>query len=163
MATTANGFISGKKHYFNWVSKKSRANYLKQVKKSGYVIIGRRTYDVMPRSEFLKDIHYVVFTNQKNLKKKSPLVRFTNQKPVSILKELKKEGAKEICICGGGKLNASFMKEKLIDEMYLDVEPFIFVKGIKLFEGENFEGKLKLLGIKKYSPNTIQLHYQVLK
>ena len=64
---------------------------------------------------------------------------------------------------GGGTLNTSFMAENLIDEIYLDVEPIVFGKGIRLFKENDFEAKLKLLEIKKLSNDEIQLHYQVLK
>lgn len=60
-------------------------------------------------------------------------------------------------------MNASFIAAGLIDEIFLDVEPHLFGKGIKLFEGKNFEAKLKLLGVKKISKNEVQLHYKVLK
>lgn len=73
------------------------------------------------------------------------------------------QGFETIMVCGGGGLNTSFMKENLIDEIYLDIEPIIFGKGIKLFEDSNFEAKLKLLGVKKLSSNEIQLHYKVIK
>ena len=55
------------------------------------------------------------------------------------------------------------MKENLIDENYLDVEPITFGKGIRLFVESDFEAKLKPLETKKFSDSEIQLHYQVLK
>jgi dihydrofolate reductase len=65
-------------------------------------------------------------------------------------------------VCGGGS-NAGFMKENLIAEIYLDIEPIVFGKGIRLFAESEFETKLRLLEIKKLADNEIQLHYQVLK
>ena len=60
-------------------------------------------------------------------------------------------------------LNSSFMKEKLIDEIHLDVEPLVFGRGIKLFADDDFESRLELVGTKKLSANTVQLHYRVLR
>jgi len=68
-----------------------------------------------------------------------------------------------IILTGGGKLNGAFMKEGLVDEIYLDVEPTVFGKGIPLFGDADFEAKLQLIGTKKLSDNEIQLHYKVLK
>jgi riboflavin biosynthesis pyrimidine reductase len=79
------------------------------------------------------------------------------------LKLLKERGFKTALVGGGGKLNSSFMKERLVDEIYLEVTPMIFGKGIKVFEDSNFEAKLELLGVKKLSSNEIQLHYKILK
>ena len=55
------------------------------------------------------------------------------------------------------------MEDGLIDEIYLDIEPIIFGKGIKLFADNNFEVKLKLLGIRNLTEDILQLHYKVLK
>lgn len=62
-----------------------------------------------------------------------------------------------------GHVNSLFMKEGLIDEIYLDVEPIIFGKGIPLFTSEDFEYNFQMLDFKKLNENTIQLHYKVLK
>jgi riboflavin biosynthesis pyrimidine reductase len=66
-------------------------------------------------------------------------------------------------VAGGGKLNGSFMKEGLIDDIYLDVEPTILGNGIKLFGDRELEKKLRLIGMKRLSRNEIQLHYKVIK
>lgn len=55
------------------------------------------------------------------------------------------------------------MKEGLVDEIYLDIEPIVLGKGIQLFEDADFESKLELLETRKFSNNEIQLHYKVLK
>lgn len=55
------------------------------------------------------------------------------------------------------------MKEGLIDEIFLDVEPVVFRKGIKLFADADFEAKLELLETRNFSNNEVQLHYKVLK
>jgi dihydrofolate reductase len=83
--------------------------------------------------------------------------------PKDALAILEKEGFNNTLVAGGGTLNTSFMAENLIDEIYLDVEPIVFGKGIRLFRENDFEAKLKLFGTKKLSENEIQLHYQVLK
>lgn len=69
---------------------------------------------------------------------------------------------KKALIAGGGEVNASFMEQKLVDEIYLDVEPIALGDGIKLFSGKAFELKLRLLGTKHLSENELQLHYQVI-
>lgn len=58
-------------------------------------------------------------------------------------------------------MNSSFLKERLIDEIYLDVEPIILSNGIKLFADAEFESKLELIEIKKISKDEVQLHYKV--
>lgn len=55
------------------------------------------------------------------------------------------------------------MVKNLINEIYLDAEPAIFCKGMRLFRENDFEARLKLLEIKKLSDDELQLHYQILK
>ena len=64
---------------------------------------------------------------------------------------------------GGGVTAASFIREGLVDELFLDVEPVIIGSGIPVFSDKKFESKLKLLDIKKTSMNEIRLHYKVLR
>ncbi len=163
MATTVNGFIAKENDDTSFVSKESWRNYLKAIRKSDAVILGRRTYEIMPRREFQKDCLYVTLTDKKSLRKRVPNVIFTAQRPKDVLTFLKAKGFKRISICGGGKLSASFMNENLIDEIYLDIEPVAFGEGVRLFADGSFESKLKLLQARKLSPNTLQLHYQIRK
>ena len=60
----------------------------------------------------------------------------------------------------GGALATSFLKENLVNEIYLNVEPL--GKGIPLFSNENFEKKLKLLQVKRFSKDEVRLHYKIL-
>ena len=62
----------------------------------------------------------------------------------------------------GGTLATSFLKNGLVNEIYLNIEPIVFGKGIPLFSNENFEKKLKLLQVKRFSENEVRLHYKIL-
>lgn len=163
MTITANGYIATEDDKVNWISKESWKSYLNTIRKMDAVIIGRRTYNLMPRKEFQKNCLYIVLTHKKLVKGKMANMIFTSKSPKEIISFLKKQGFKKVCVAGGGKTNASFMKAGLIDEIYLDVEPIILGRGIQLFSSNNFKNKLRLLGIKKLNKNTLQLHFKVLK
>ncbi len=164
MAITANGFIARTDGNTDWTSEETwNESYFKLLKRTGNLIIGHNTYDIMPPKEFLPEVLYIVLTKGKPLKKKVPNVIFTNQTAKEVLKMLSDKGFEEICIGGGSIINSSFIKENLIDEIILDVEPIVFGKGIQLFAPEDFEYKLKLLSVKNLNKNTVQLHYKVLK
>jgi dihydrofolate reductase len=167
MASTPNGIIAKMNDDTSWVSETEWSSYSGMIKKFGNMIIGRRTYEVMLNNdEFnksnLNEIKTVVVSKNKFQIHNSKFI-FLAKSPKEAIEILKKQGFKTIMVCGGGKLNASFMKEKLIDEIYLDIEPVLFGKGIKLFSEIDFEVKLKLIEIKKLSKNEVQLHYKVLK
>lgn len=164
MAVSANGYIAKEYDDTSFVSEVEWKNFRDVIKRAGNMIIGRRTYEIMRQTnEFsgLKNIKVVVLTHDASLKSENPDIVFTNKTPGEIIKFLQKQAFKEILVAGGGNLNASFMKENLIDEIYLDVEPVVLGKGIRLFSDKDFETKLELIEAKNFSPNEIQLHYKV--
>ena len=55
------------------------------------------------------------------------------------------------------ELNDLKTEQKLVDELYLDIEPFLFSGGIQLFSGQIKTTKLKLMGKKLYSKNIWKL------
>lgn len=168
MAMTVNGFIAKEDDNTSWVSENEWKSFSGMIKQAGNMIIGRRTYEIMIKNnEFerskLDKIKTVVVTSDVSLKIHNPDFIFTVRSPKEALNILRKQGFKKILVCGGRTLNASFMKENLVDEMYIDIEPIIFGRGIKLFADADFESKLKFLGTKKLSGNEIQMHYKIIK
>jgi len=81
----------------------------------------------------------------------------------SFLLDLEKRGFKSVVLSGGATVNAQFLKENLIDEIILTIEPKIFGKGVSLFEEVPGEKNLKLLEVKRINDDSITLHYQVVK
>ncbi len=55
------------------------------------------------------------------------------------------------------------MKEKLVDEIWIDMMPRVFGRGTMLFDGAYFDANLRLSEVKKSSKNEIQLRYKVIK
>lgn len=161
MATTINGYIAKEKGETPWSSEEWK-NFSKIIKKSKNIIIGRKTYYLMKKNkEFSKLNNPRIIVLSKESAIKNSKITITKN-PKEAIKILEKEGFKEAIIAGGSITNSSFMKEKLIDEIYLDIEPLIFGKGIKLFFEGKFEEKLKLIKIKKLSKNLIHLRYKIL-
>ncbi|MEK6888227.1 MAG: dihydrofolate reductase family protein [Candidatus Aenigmatarchaeota archaeon] len=162
MAMTVNGMIARENDDTPW-SNVEWKNYAKKVKECGALIVGRRTYEIMKKGDDLKKIgnpFTVVVTSQKIESNKSFVFA---KSPKDAFEIMKKRKFRKVLLGGGSMINASFMKAGLVDEIYLDVEPFVFGKGIKLFSDEGFEAKLKLIGTKKLSKNEIQLHYKVIR
>jgi len=54
------------------------------------------------------------------------------------------------------------MKEKLVDELYLTIEPIVFGSGLKLFN-ESLYQKLELVEIIDLSEQTKVLHYKIIQ
>ena len=165
MAMTPNGYIAKEDDWSEFLDSEAWAEYLETAKSAGNVVMGRRTYEIaLGQGEFpFKDCLNVVMTSQKIVNEWPESVTFTNAAPAGVLKMLEKKGFKSVFLAGGGKVNSSFLKEGLVDEIYLDVVPFAFGKGVKLFAESDFEVKLKVLDVKKSADDVVMLHYKVLK
>jgi dihydrofolate reductase len=161
-AISANGMIAKSDDDTSWVSKEEWDTYSAAVRSAGCLIVGRRTYHILTKQpEFVefKDVKLVA-VSKKDFQTLAPN-HFVAHSPREALALLK--GFKEVVVAGGGILNASFLAENLVNEIYLDVEPIILGDGIPVFKDKNFERKLKFIGQKKITDNEIQLHYEVLK
>ncbi len=164
MAITANGIIAKNDDSADFLTKEESASYVKTVISAGALVIGRRTYEILSEQpefqEFLKaGVKMVAVSTQefKVLDSKHAVAK----SPKEALETLKDR--EEVVLAGGSILNAEFMKEGLVDELYLDIEPAIVGKGIPLFQSQEFDAALQLIDTKKISDNEIQLHYKVVK
>ena len=164
MATTINGFIAKNDDSSDFLTKVESASYVSAVKKAGCLVIGRRTYEILSKQpefqKFLKAGIKIVTVSNTDFAVSVPVhsIARSPREALNILKD-----SEEVIVAGGSKLNASFLEENLIDEIYIDIEPFVLGKGIKLFVDSDFEASLELLETAKISTNEIQLHYKVLK
>lgn len=166
MAITANGIIAKPDDNTDFTSKEDWASFRAVCEKAGAVVIGRRTYEIMAQDPnlFWLKCQYFVLTSNESLESNIPNVTImAGQSPRNVLQTIAQKGFKEVVVAGGSKNNASFLKDRLADEICLDVEPFIFGQGIPLFAPADFEFQLELLEVKSLSPQTVQLHYRVKK
>ncbi len=165
MGVSANGYIAKPDGNSEWTSKEDLNGFYENSKKAGNIVMGKNTY-----GEAFKHGYFpfpgalnIVLTHKPIKNKWGENVIIADKTPTEVLKMLKEKGFTAAFLAGGGFLNSSFMKNGLIDEIYLDIEPLVFGRGIKIFADADFEFELKLLEINKLNADTIQLHYQVLK
>lgn len=160
MATTINGFIATENHKKPW-SDEEWLSYQNFIKQTGNLTIGRKTYELMNRDDFkaLGNPFTIVLTKNRKIKGRNNIK--TAETAKEALGILNKQKFTTVAIGGGSKLNASFINEKLVDEIIIDFEPILFGNGIPLFYNLNLEIKAELLSIKPLSQNCIQLHYKL--
>lgn len=161
MAVSLDGFIARLNGETPW-SDEEWGSFSEKVKECGNLVMGRKTFEIMIENKEFDNLGnpFVIVVSKKGIK----IDQITSvSSPEEALSKLKERGFKTALLAGGSKLNSSFLKKELIDEMILDVEPTIFGNGITLFDENNQEIKLKLFTTKKISENTIQLHYEILK
>ncbi len=70
--------------------------------------------------------------------------KFINENITSFVKKIKSKSRKDIWICGGVKTINQLVSQNLIDEYHITIIPIILGNGIRLFQENNIEIKLKL-------------------
>lgn len=160
MAMTADGKIAKTSDHFpDWTSKEDKKYFFETTKKHGAVLMGEKTFKTFPKP--LPDRLNVVFTLEKNPPETKD-VKWVSGEPEKVLEDLEDMGYKSAVLGGGAFLNSQFLKKKLIDEIWLTIEPKIFGDGLGVFGGD-FNQDLKLLSVEKINENSVVIKYQVLK
>ena len=160
MAMTLDGKIAKTSNHFpDWTSREDKQLFQKISKEAGVVIMGDKTFFTFPTP--LKERLNVVFTLEKNPK---PIegVKWVKGEPEAVIAELESMGYKSAILGGGAFINGLFLEHKLIDEIYITVEPKIFGDGLSLFKGD-FDVNLKLKSVEKINDDSVVLKYEVLK
>jgi dihydrofolate reductase len=88
---------------------------------------------------------------------------FVSQSPAELISNLRKQKGKDIWLMGGGELAREFLKDDLVDEIYLGIVPTLLGEGIPLFPSGFPERKFELFENKTYSKGLIALKYRRLR
>ncbi|HUA13116.1 MAG TPA: dihydrofolate reductase family protein [Candidatus Sulfotelmatobacter sp.] len=150
----------------SWISNEDQDHLSKLVAKHNLIVFGRKTYEkIRPNIKLHPAKLRVVLTSNpsqyKNDSKKGVL-EFTNESPKELVLRLEKEGFKSMLLLGGGFTYTSFLRDDLVSEIYLTIEPQIFTQGINLFSDELVKKRLRLLDHKLLNKQgTILVHYKV--
>jgi len=166
IASTINGMAAKIDGNSDWVSPEDSASFNATCQKAGCAIMGRHTFEIynpLPFTEWpnINNLH-IVLTSHQSLDTKHPKLLIAKD-PKQAIEIAEKQGLNQIVVIGGSQTFGSFMKENLVDELFLDIEPLAFGEGMPLFNAGDFETRLDLLETKPLSPQTIQLHYRVKK
>jgi dihydrofolate reductase len=160
MAVTVDGKIAkNSDHFPDWTSKEDKKMFATVSKEHGVVIMGDKTFFTFPKP--LPDRLNVVFTLLEN-PPKTENVKWVGGEPEKVLAELEKEGYKSAILGGGTYMNSQFLEKKLIDEIWLTIEPKIFGDGLGVFGGD-FNQDLKLLDVSKINDDAVVVKYRVVK
>lgn len=140
---------------------------------------GTQTLESLSKEDFKKlreklgrnsDLPYYIVTKKPNLYSRLTGGNIIAGDLQEVLDDLKKQGYENVLVEGGPTLLGSFLKENLLDEIFLTIAPKIYgtenSKTSTLVEGVFFSPqqikKLKLVSLKKLG-NEIFLHYRVKK
>jgi len=127
-------------------------------------LMGRKTYDaalaMSGASAFgAYSMKFYVFSRAKPAGERDG-VTFVNESPTEFAKKLRKSKGKNIWLMGGGELARDFLKEDLVDELYIGVVPVLLGEGIPLFPSGFPQRNFSLLENKTFSKGLISLKYE---
>jgi dihydrofolate reductase len=77
----------------------------------------------------------------------------------AFVRKLKRRQGKDIYLGGGGELTRSFLKEDLVDQLYIGIGPLLLGDGIPGFPGKFPQRDFKLTECKSYSTGSVGLRY----
>jgi dihydrofolate reductase len=85
---------------------------------------------------------------------------FVRDDPKKLAEELRRKKGKDIWLAGGGELAREFLKEDLVDELYLGIVPVLIGEGIPAFATGFPQREFALTESKTYSGGLITLKYE---
>lgn len=166
IATSLDGYIATKEDSLEWLfctEGEGDNGYSEFIEHVDTVIMGRRTYDWILNAEGdnfpYKDKECFVFSNTNQ--GEDEYVRFFHGDITEFIENLRQEEGKDIWVVGGGELLQHFIANRLIDEWFITIAPTIIGDGLPLFKKNDFETRLRLLGVRR-SNQFIELHYETI-
>ncbi len=126
-------------------------------------LMGRKTYEVGVRMSGGKfkshGLHCYIFSRSLPEGECDGAI-FVREEPKRFVEELRKKEGKGIWLAGGGELAREFLKEDLVDELYLGIVPVLVGEGIPLFAPGFPQREFTLTENKTYSGGLIALKYE---
>jgi dihydrofolate reductase len=155
----------GNPHVRLWSSRQDQDYYKKVWNRSQLIVMGSATFnaDSFPPG----DHQLIVMTGDPNKYKSREVpgkIEFTNASPLEITERFAAKGHEQMLVVGGPHVATSFLKEQLIDELWLTLEPKIFGVGSNLATGTELDIDLRLIACEKVNDQgTLITKYFVLK
>ncbi len=151
-----------------WASTEDQKFFLSMIQKHKVIVMGRKTYEaVKHRLKIEEGRKRIVMTRHPQDHKQDEIagkLEFSSESPDDLVRRMESEGYSELLVVGGGRVNTAFLKNGLVNEIYLTIEPKIFGKGTTLVFAEKMNIQLRLENIKKLNDGgSLSLHYKVLQ
>lgn len=130
----------------SWGAKADKRWFSKVTREIGVVVMGRKTAELIGRP----------LPGRLNI----VMSRKIKESPREILAELKKKGFERVAICGGASIYTLWLREKLVDEVWVSLQPVIFGGGIKPVE--HVEAKMDLMSQESIGEGVVVVKYRVI-
>jgi len=124
-------------------------------------VMGRKTFDAASASPKMAAASMPTYIFSRTLKAgERNGFQFTQRSPAEVIHELRQRPGKDIWLMGGGELASDFLREDLVDELYLGIVPCLIGAGLAAFPAGFPQRDFALLENKSYSKGLISLKYK---
>jgi dihydrofolate reductase len=159
MAMTADGIIGRTNaHFPDWTCSEDKRMFKQMSQKAGVVIMGSRTFDTIGKA--LPGRLNVVMTRRPEQYESAENLVFWSGSPRSLLDDLNSKGFETAVLAGGATINSLFVRDGLIDELYLTIAPKLFGQGLSSF-ADPLDLDLELKEVRCLEAQTVFLIYQI--
>lgn len=167
IAMSLDGYIADSKGGVAWLGGQDATNqetgsYPEFIKMIDTVVMGWKTYhqivtELSPDEWVYKGMKSYVITHQKLTGTEEIIA--TDQALDKLVGDLKQQEGKAIWICGGASIANQLIEKDLIDCYHITIIPTLLGGGIRLFDKEHEELKLRLVSTQSYN-GMIDLVYE---
>ena len=120
----------------DWTSKEDWNFFQNSLSKFDAVVVGYNTYKVAENR--IKKRNAIVFTSKVKESKNIGTITFFNPKYSNIPDFFKKMKYKKVAVLGGPRIYEFFLKNKMLHELFVTIEPYVFTSGVPMFLGDKF-------------------------
>jgi dihydrofolate reductase len=149
----------------SWSSRDDQKYFDTVWKDTRVIIMGSATYNPAP-VKASPDHLFIVLTRNPGKYSSSNipgLLEFTDESPEHLLSRFVNQ-EKNVLIVGGAQIATAFLKEQLIDELWLTIEPKIFGNGTSFVASEKLDIDLNLISTERVNERgTLINKYSVFK
>jgi dihydrofolate reductase len=149
-----------------WSSPEDKKYFRKVWNDARVIVMGSNTFKAEPVKTG-RDQLLIVMTSQPAYYTSYSIpgtIEFSDESPGELASRLAGEGYDQMLLVGGPKVATSFLKEDLVDELWLTIEPLIFGSGNIITTSEDLDIKLKIISLEKVNDSgTLITRYSVIK
>ena len=155
----------GEAHVKLWTSHQDQDYYKKIWNESPIIVMGSNTFKAGSFPSRNNQLIVMTAHPDKYEYLNNPgLVEFTSESPARLIDRFRSKGIEQMLVVGGPLIATSFLKEQLIDELWLTLEPKIFGTGGNFVTDVKLDINLHLLHYEKVNEQgTLITKYAVLK
>ncbi|MFB6175304.1 MAG: dihydrofolate reductase family protein [Candidatus Nanohalobium sp.] len=163
MSQSLNAKIARENGGEDFFSPRNWEEFQKIAENTGAFVVGRKTHEAVKEWEEkgFKDINAerIVLTRKKDFDIEEGYIKASSpRKAVQVAEE---QGLESLLVTGGASVNTSFIEKGLLDELIIDIEPFLLGKGLDLFSKGEFEAELELEEVRELEEDIVQLRYSL--